>query len=128
MIFKDIIAAAGVIATLPAFFSQLPLPPYMIFFLIFFFGTIVSGQQAMTAMCMPLAFAAVPNAGMPLLVFLQSAGYIAMQISPTHICLAIVAEYFKISLAQLVKITLPIVVWFSIIVISYYLLLISLIP
>lgn len=123
MVFKDIITHTGVIPVLPDLFAQLPIPPYLIFFLIFFFGTLVSGQQAITAICIPLAFSAFPDAGMPLLVLLISSGYIAMQISPTHICLAVVTEYFKTHMSDLVKITFPMVLTFCPIAVGYYLLL-----
>ena len=126
MVFRDIINVTGVIEILPDFFSALPIPPYLIFFLIFFFGTIISGQLAITAMCLPLAFGTIPNAGVALLVLLLSTGYIGMQISPTHICLAVVTEYFKISMGALVKKTIPVVISFSAILIGYYLLLTSL--
>lgn len=123
MIFKDIASATGVIETLPPLFAQLPIPAFLVFFLIFFFGTIISGQQAITVICVPLAFSAFPDAGMPLLVLLLSSGYIAMQISPTHICLAVVTEYFHTHMGDLVKTTIPIVLTFIPILIGYYLLL-----
>jgi len=123
MVFKDIITHTGIILVLPDIFAQLPIPSYLIFFLIFFFGTLVSGQQAITAICIPLAFSAFPDAGMPLLVLLIASGYIAMQISPTHICLAVVTEYFKTHMGDLVKITMPMVLTFCPIAIGYYLLL-----
>ncbi len=126
MLFKDVVAAAGVIETLPAVFTALPVPTFFVFFLIFFFGTIASGQQAMTAIAVPLAFAAMPGGGMPLLILLLSAGYIAMQISPTHLCLAVVTEYFHTSMSALIRRTMPIVFWFSLILLGYYLLLVML--
>lgn len=123
LIFKDVLAATGVIETLPAAFEMLPIPAYLTFFLIFFFGSIVSGQMSITAICMPIAFATIPDGGMPLLVLLLSAGYIAMQISPTHICLAVVTEYFHTNMGTLIRMTLPIVFAFSAILLPYYLLL-----
>lgn len=126
MVFKDIITHTGVIGVLPGLFAQLPIPAFLIFFLIFFFGTLVSGQQAITVICVPLAFSAFPDAGMPLLVLLLSSGYIAMQISPTHICLAVVTEYFKTHMGDLVKVTMPMVLTFCPLVIGYYLLLVQL--
>lgn len=121
--FKDVIGATGVIAVLPDLFAALPIPAFLVFFLIFFFGTIISGQQAMTAIAVPLAFATIPDGGVPLLVLLLSSGYIAMQISPTHVCLAIVTEYFHTSMASLVKRTVPILLSFCAVLIAYYLLL-----
>ena len=127
MIFKDIINFTGVINVLPVFFSQLPIPTYLVFFLIFFFGAIISGQTAITAICTPLAFAAMPDGGMPLLVLLLSAGYIAMQISPTHICLAIVTEYFGTGMEDLIRMTIPIVIVFNVVLLGYYMLLTNII-
>ncbi len=123
LIFKDVLAAAGVIETLPLTFESLPIPGFLTFFLIFFFGSIVSGQMSITAICMPIAFATIPDGGMPLLVLLLSAGYIAMQISPTHVCLAVVTEYFHTNMGTLIRMTLPVVLAFCAILLPYYLLL-----
>nr|WP_304055180.1 hypothetical protein [Enterocloster clostridioformis] len=81
--FKDIITYAGVIHELPVFFGGLPIPLPMVFALIFFFGTIISGSNAIKPLCMPMAMAAMPDAGVPLLVLLMSSAYAAMQVSPT---------------------------------------------
>lgn len=70
-----------------------------------------------------MAFAAVPGAGMPLMVFLMSCTYTAMQISPTHLCLTLACEHFKTDFGALVKRTLPIIGIFYIILTGYYLLL-----
>ena len=51
--------------------------------MIFFFGTIISGSQAIIVLCMPLAFAAEPQAGLALFLLLMGMTYAAMQISPT---------------------------------------------
>ena len=121
MVFRDIINATGVIEILPDFFYALPIPPYLVFFLIFFLGTLVCGQLTIIATCLPLAFGTIPNAGAPLLVLLLSTASIANKVSPTHICLAIAAEYFKISIGALIKKTIPVAVSFSVILIGYYL-------
>src|SRR5690554_2175449 len=90
MIFKELLMNTGVIAQLPYYFNKLPVSAFIIFGLIMFFGTLLAGSQAMIVLLIPLAFATIPNGGLPLLVFLMCMTYIAMQISPTHICLAIV--------------------------------------
>lgn len=69
--FKDIITYAGVIHELPVFFGGLPIPLPMVFALIFFFGTIISGSNAIIPLCM----LAMPDAGVPLLVLLMSTAY-----------------------------------------------------
>lgn len=86
MIFKDIMASTGVIESLPEAFEKLPVPGFLVFAMIFFFGTIVSGSQAIIVLCIPLAFAAEPHAGIALFLLLMGMTYAAMQISPTHVC------------------------------------------
>lgn len=119
MIFKDILAFTGVVNRLPEAFAALPVPSVVIFAMIFFFGTIVAGSQAIIALGMPMAFAAIPNAGLALMVLLMSITYISMQISPAHICLAIVVEVFDVSFLSLVRKTLPVLVAFLIIATTY---------
>lgn len=119
MMFKDILTYTGVINRLPEMFAVLPVPPVIIFALVFLFGTIIAGIQAIIALGIPLAFAAVPNGGLALMVFLMSMSYIAMQVSPTHICLALVTESFETSFLDLVKRTVPIMLWFLAILSGY---------
>ncbi len=119
MIFKELLVHAGVIEELPNYFSQLPISPYIIYGLIFFFGTILIGSQGMVAVALPLAFATLPNAGLPLLVFLMGTAYIAMQVSPTHICLPIVVEEFNTTFSALVQKTIPILLSFLAILCAY---------
>ncbi|GHU90470.1 hypothetical protein FACS189476_10580 [Spirochaetia bacterium] len=123
MIFKDFIIASGVIEGMPAFFSQLPLPSFFIYMLIIFFGSIVAGQQAINVVTLPMAFAAGSGEGAPLFILLMTCGYCAMQISPTHICLGIICEYFKTSMGAVIKKTIPVI--FSVMAITaiYYLIL-----
>lgn len=119
MIFKDILVFTGVINLLPQMFSQLPVSPFVVFGLIFFFGTIVSGSQAIVALCMPMAIAAVPGAGLPLVVMLMCSTYAAMQLSPTHICLFIAVDYFHTSMGDLIKRTIPVIAVFCLIMSGY---------
>ncbi len=123
MVFKDVIIASGSMKALPGLFEQLPIPQFLVFFLLFVSGTLLAGQQAISVIALPLAFATIPDAGAALFVFLMASGYLAMQVSPTHICLAIVTRYFDISLGALVKKTLPVILPFCGILIGYYLLL-----
>lgn len=121
MIFKDMLTASGAIDALPDFFSKFPIPTFMVFVLIFLFGTIVSGSLAIIGTCLPIAMVTVPEAGLPLVVLLMSISYAAMQISPTHICLSIVSEYFDIPFSAIVKRTIPLITCFMIVAILYYL-------
>ena len=55
MIFKELLTETGVITSLPEFFSALPIPTFLVFVLLFLFGTIVAGTQAIIVLCMPMA-------------------------------------------------------------------------
>lgn len=115
MIFKEFIFHAGVIERLPAYFSLLPIPPIIIFGLIFLFGPLIAGAQTMIALALPIAYASIPNGGLPLMIFLMSILYISMQVSPTHICLAVVVEDYGVSFIDLVKKSIPVLVTFILI-------------
>lgn len=123
MVFKDIVAATGAIERMPNILSGLPIPTFLIFIIIFFLGTVISGQQAINVIALPLAFSTISGGGMPLLILLMCTGYSAMQVSPTHICLFIASEYFGVPLGSLIKKTLPAIGIFMVIVTGYYLLL-----
>ena len=122
MIFKEILTATGVIQSLPEFFSTLPIPAFLVFALIFFLGTIVAGSQAMIVLCMSMAMGSVApgHTGLAMFVLMMCMNYIAMQLSPTHICLTICAEDFSVSLGDLVKKTVPLVLVFTVISFLYY--------
>ena len=119
MMFKDIITSTGVIHELPVFFGGLPIPLPLVFALIFFFGTIISGSNAIIPLCLPMAIAAIPNGGVALLVLLMSVSYAAMQISPTHVCLFIAAECFKVNFGSLVRRNVPMILTFTVVTVAY---------
>ena len=121
MLFKELLTATGVIKELPDFFAQFPIPTFLIFVLIFLFGTIIAGSLAIIVLVLPVAMATVPNAGLPLLILLMSTSYTAMQVSPTHICLTLISEYFGVSLGSIIKQTIPVLISFMVIAIGYYL-------
>ncbi|HOR13937.1 MAG TPA: hypothetical protein PKX46_08415, partial [Clostridia bacterium] len=101
----------------------LPIPAFLIFALLFFIGGIISGTNGIIALGTPLAFSAIPNGGMPLMVLLMCMCHAASQVSPTHICLVVAADYFHISLGDLIRKTLPVALAFSALMIGYYILL-----
>ena len=119
-IFKDVLIVSGIIGLLPRYFAQLPIPSFMVFALLFFVGSLVAGAGAISATCIPLAFQTIPGGGMPLLVLLTGFSYAAMQVGPTHICLAVVTEYFGTNMASLIKKTLPVIAAFCVILLGYY--------
>lgn len=122
LVFKDVIIETGAMNSLPGVFEKLPLPLFFTYFLMFFFGTLLVGQQAISVIGLPLAFSTIPGAGLPLFVLLMSCGYASMQISPTHVCLAVVTGYFKTGLGDLVRRTIPVIGCFMVILLGYYLL------
>lgn len=112
MVFKELLTISGVIERLPSYFSGLPISPVIVFGIIFFWGTLIAGAQAMIALALPLAFATITDGGLALLIFIMCMTYIAMQISPTHICLAIITENNEIPFTSLVVKTMPVLVTF----------------
>lgn len=126
MIFREILTCTGVIGRLPGYFSALPVSSVVVFAFIFFFGPLIAGSQAIIAMGVPLAYAAIPEGGAVLLILLMCILYISMQISPTHICLAIITEYNGTSFIDLVRKTMPVLIIFILVssVYSYFLFLI----
>ncbi len=121
MTLKEFLTASGAINALPDFFAKLPIPSFMVFMLIFFFGSIVSGSTTIIGLCMAVAMSTIPNAGLPAVCLLMGTTYAAMQMSPTHICLTLTAEYFDIPLGTLIKKTLPAVVTTVVFTVCYYL-------
>lgn len=122
MIFKELLTETGVISALPQMFAALAIPEFLIFTLIFLFGTIVAGTQAMIVLCMPMAMEAVApgHTGLALFVLLMCVTYAAMQLSPTHICLIMCAEDYKVSLGAMIKKTVPLVGIFIVVAMVYY--------
>lgn len=120
LVLKEFIAYTGMLEALPAVFAGLPVPLYVVFSLLFFVGSLVSGTTGIIALGTPMAFAAIPGAGMPLMVLLMCMCHAASQISPTHVCLVVATEYFGISLGDLVKKTLPIALVFCGLMLVYY--------
>ena len=119
LILKEFIAYTGVLKVLPDMLLTLPIPSYIVFVILFFIGGIISGSSGIIALGTPIAFATIPG-GMPLMVLLMCICHGASQISPTHICLVVVADYFQVSLGDLIKKTLPKTLIFCILAIVYY--------
>ena len=123
LVFKEFIAYTGVLNVLPDLLLSLPIPPYLVFVILFFIGGIISGSSGIIALGTPIAFATIQG-GMPLMVLLMCICHGASQLSPTHICLVVIADYFKVSLGDLIRKTIPKTLLFCLIAIIYYNLLI----
>ncbi|MBU5627617.1 DUF401 family protein [Oscillibacter sp. MSJ-2] len=119
LVLKELIAYTGVLELLPDLLGNLPIPTYLIFVLLFFLGTIISGTSGIIALGTPLAFAAM-DGGVPLVVLLMCICHAASQLSPTHVCLVVAADYFHISLGELIRKTVPLSLLFCLLMIGYY--------
>lgn len=119
-VFKEILSATGIIEDIPVFFTSLSIPPLYVFILLFFVGTVVLGSKAIVTICTPLAFAAIPQGGWPLMVLLHTCAYAAMQISPTHVCMVIIADYFRSTLGAMSRKLLIIVLLLVVTATGYY--------
>ncbi|MBQ4538673.1 MAG: DUF401 family protein [Oscillospiraceae bacterium] len=119
LVLKEFIAYTGVLEELPEVLAVLPIPSYLVFALLFFAGTLVSGTSGIIALGTPLAFAAM-DGGIPLMVLLMCMTHAASQVSPIHVCLVVASEYFHITLSDLIKETLPRTLLFCLVMIAYY--------
>lgn len=63
LVLKEFIAYTGVLEMLPETMAALPLPAYLVFALLFFVATVISGATGAIAMGTPLAFADIPGDG-----------------------------------------------------------------
>jgi len=97
--------------------------PYLIFALIFFLGGIISGASGVVAMAAPLAFAALEGT-VPLMILFMCMSHGASLISPTHVCLVVAADYFHVSMGELIRKTIPASLIFCGLMLLYYNLLI----
>ncbi len=120
LVLKEFLSHTGVLEQLPQTLSRLPIPSYLIFALLFFVGGVISGTSGIIALGTPLAFAALPDGGMPLMVLLMCVCHAASQISPTHVCLVVAADYYQVTLGELIRKTLPRSLLFCLLMVGYY--------
>lgn len=125
LVLKEFIAYTGVLGTLPDLLSKLPIPIWLVFSILFFLGGIISGSAGIIALGTPLAFAAIPG-GVPLMVLLMCMSHAASQVSPIHICLVVAAEYYHITMGELIRKTIPASLAFCVLMMGYYQILLAL--
>ena len=125
MVLRGVVASTGIIDALPAMFETLPVPLYLMYAIITFIGGMTGLGNAVVAMMFPIAFATVPNAGIPLLILLMSYSHSAAQISPTHICLEVAVKAFDSDYRTLIGKTIPVTIFYCVISVLYYLLLVN---
>lgn len=120
LVLAQFIAFTGVLADIPAALSVLPVPAYLVFCLVFFFCCLIGGATGTIAMGTPLAYAAIPGGGMPLMVLLMCIQHAASQLQPTHVCLVMISEFYNVSLGALIKKTVVWALIFIAFAIAYY--------
>jgi len=123
MVLRGVVGATGIINILPQMFADLPIPLYLMYAIITFIGGLTGLGNAVIAMLFPIAFATVPNAGIPLLILLMSYSHSAAQISPTHICLEVAVKAFDSDYRTLILKTIPVTIFYCVLSVLYYLLL-----
>ena len=125
--FKEVLIATGVITKLPDYFSKLPLPTYICFMLIFFVAAAVATNNAIIPIFIPMVISmATPGQNMlPMIMLVMSATYIAMQITPMHVCISICADDYKIPLGRVIKKIVPMALIDCAAAIVYYLILVN---
>ena len=114
LVLKEFISYTGVLTLLPAVLSTLPIPEWL--------GGAISGSNGIIALGTPLVFSAL-DGGIPLMVLLMCMCHAASLISPVHVCLVVASDYFKITMGQLIRKTIPASLVFALLMIGYYLLL-----
>ncbi|MBQ6532942.1 MAG: DUF401 family protein [Solobacterium sp.] len=111
MTFSKLLATTGVVQLLPKYFGMLPIPMWLVFALLFFIGPLIGGSQAIYVLCIPMMMETWPTGSvLSVFVLCMSMSYIIMQVAPTHICLTLCAEDYKITLADLIPRVAPMVV------------------
>ena len=110
-------------AMVPTYFEHLPIPVFLVLVILYAFGTLVAGSSAAAAAFIPLAYTMIPNGGAFLLALLMSVSFASSQLSPTHICTAIISDYFDVTFFATVKKLLPLFLLTVLIACGYYMLL-----
>ena len=124
MIFGQLLSATGVVNLLPEYFAMLPIPMFLIYALIFTVAPLVGGTMAVYMLCIPMMINTTGGVGFfPLFLLCMTMQYVIMQVCPTHICLTLCAEDYKIPLGSMIAKTIPLVVVATCLAFGYYFLL-----
>lgn len=119
-IFQAFLSKAGVMDSLISAFQALPIPTYLAFLLLIFVGGVLTGAQGIIAVAAPLAFAAIPGFGIPLVMLLGCYAWAANQLSPTHVCVVVAANYFKVNFSDMVRQVIPVLSVYLVFAFLYY--------
>lgn len=121
MIFGQLLNATGVVNLLPEYFAKLPIPMFLIYALIFTVAPLVGGTMAVYVLCIPMMLNTTGGVGFfSLFLLCMTMQYVIMQVCPTHICLTLCAEDYKIPLGSLIVKTAPLVIVATALAFGYY--------
>ena len=108
MIFKDVLLVSGAVDALPDIIARLPVPPVVVFSLMtLFIGMITGITFSAAAITMPLLMTAMPGYGIAQVALIHLSAYVGCQLTPTHLCISISAEYFNANLQRVILGYLP---------------------
>lgn len=100
---------------------MLPIPMFLIYALIFTVAPLVGGTMAVYMLCIPMMINTTGGVGFfPLFLLCMTMQYVIMQVCPTHICLTLCAEDYKIPLGSLIVKAMPLVVVAACLAFGYY--------
>lgn len=121
MIFGQLLNATGVVTLLPEYFAKLPIPMFLIYALIFTVAPLVGGTMAVYVLCIPMMLDSTGGVHFfSLFLLCMTMQYVIMQVCPTHICLTLCAEDYKIPLGSLIAKAMPLVIVATILAFGYY--------
>lgn len=107
LIFTEILGHTEAPAQLLYGLKVLPVPSFLVYGLIMLSGSILSNFTAMIPVVFPAALAA-ESSPLAMTIFLASAGHLASQLCPTHICLTLCADQFHTTINRIFALTIPV--------------------
>ena len=121
MIFSQLLQTTQVMNVLTKYLSMLPIPSFLVYALIFAVGPLVGGSMTTYVLGVPMLLAD-PSIGsfFPAFLLCMTMSYVIMQVCPTHICLTLCAEDYKIPLGSLIVKAMPLVVVAACLAFGYY--------
>lgn len=109
MIFKDVLLACGAVDDLAAQIALLPTPPIVIFSLMSFFISMITGMPlSSNAIVLPLALVSLGELSPCATALIHLSAYLGAQLTPTHLCLTITVDYFHANLQKVLVQCLPV--------------------
>jgi len=112
MIFKLCLNISGAVPEIAALMSKAQIPPYIILFALPFFVAFLTGVTSATvAITFPFLTSYIgtsDQANLALATLAFSGTFCGLMVTPVHLCLALSAGYFKVSIVDIVaKLILP---------------------